>query len=409
MLDPKFIRENPEKVRNFLAKRKEDYKIVDEWLEKDKIFRESKAILDSLRHERNVLSEQINALIKNGKQQEAKEKIEESRKIAKKIKILEEDLRNKKKEFLDITFKIPNIVSEEVPEEEKLILEYGKINKKKWQKSYVELLSKKLDFDSAASMSGEGFFVLYDEAAILLRALINFCLDVARKKYREVCVPVLLKERAVFNSAHLPRFKDGMYSTTEGLYLSPTEEVALLNLYANKIIEKKELPLCFTAYTPSFRTEKGATKGLIRVHQFDEVELFKFTTQEDSTKELKKMVEDASEVLKLLNLPFRIKLLPAYEIAAQSSITYDIEVFSPVTGWLEVSSCSNCLDYQARRARIFYLDKGERKLVHTLNGTCLGLQRVFIALLENYQKKDGSIAVPKVLQRYTNFKIIKKA
>ncbi|MEM2605353.1 MAG: serine--tRNA ligase [Candidatus Pacearchaeota archaeon] len=406
MLDPKLIREHPEKVKESLKRRKENTRIVDEWLEKDKLFRELKAKLDSLRHQRNLVSEEINKLIKAGKKEEAKNKIEEAKKIAGSARKLEEQLKEVQQKLKEITLLIPNIVFYRLSKE-KIVHKYGKEKKEKGHKDYLQILHDfdLIDFDSAIYISGEGFFVLKDKAATLMRALINFCLDVARKKYREVYLPVLLREEVVLNSAHLPRFKEGMYVTRDNFYLSPTEEAALLNLYAGKTIKAEELPLNFTAYTPSFRTEKGATKGLIRTHQFDEVELFKFTKQETSNEELKKMVRDASEPLKLLNLPFRIKLLPPWEIAAQASITYDIEVFSPKTGWLEVSSCSNCLDYQARRARIFYEEKGERKFVHTLNGTCLGIGRLFIALIENYQQKD-CIAIPKILQKYTGFKKI---
>ncbi|MEM4702968.1 MAG: serine--tRNA ligase [Candidatus Pacearchaeota archaeon] len=409
MLDPKLIRENPGKVRESLKKRKEDTGLVDRWLEKDKKFRVMKSELDSLRHKRNLISEEINKLNKEGKKIEIGKKIKEAKEIAEKIKKREGELKNIEEDLQSLALNFPNLVFFGVTEKEKLIYIHEKKEKKEaWHRNYLEILHSLdiADFETATKMSGEGFFILKNEGATLLRALVNFCLDIAKKRsYREVYLPVLLNERAAINSAHIPRFKEGMYKTQDGFYLSPTEEVGLLNLYAEKIIDKEDLPLSFTAYIPSFRTEKGATKGMIRTHQFDEVELFKFTKQGESDSELKKMTEDAKEPLKLLNLPFRIKILPAWELAPQSSKTYDIDVFAQKTGWLEVSSCSNCLDFQARRARIFYEDKG-KKFVHTLNGTCLGLNRVLIAILENYQQQDGSVKVPTVLQKYTGFKKI---
>ncbi|OYT37492.1 serine--tRNA ligase [Candidatus Pacearchaeota archaeon ex4484_31] len=403
MLDPRLIRENPKLVKETLKARQLDIKLVDEFLEKDKRYRELKLKLDKLRHKSNLISEEINKLKKENRAEEAEKKINEAREIAKEIAELEDKVRKYKQELDKIMLVFPNLVSKEVPKKEKIVEEWGKLKRERWQKSYIEL-NKKLkliDFESAVGMSGEGFYVLTNEGAMLQRALINFCLDVAIKNgYKEQFLPVLLNKKAVTASGHLPKFEEGMYKTTDGFYLSPTEEVPLLNLYAGKKLSHKELPINLTAYMLSFRTEKGATKGIVRAHQFDEVELFKITKQEESSKELVKMVNDATKPLKLLKLPYRIKLLPAYEIAFQSAITYDIDVYASVSGWLEVSSCSNCLDFQARRARIFYFEKGQKKLVHTLNGTGLGINRLFVALLENYQQKDGSVKIPKVLQKY---------
>ncbi len=410
MLDPKLIRQKPAFVRENLKKRQLDTTLVDKWLVLDKKYRELKQKVDALRHKRNEISEEINRLNKSGKKKEMKKKIIEAKTTVKKTKELEEQIRKIEYKLKELTLTFPNLVAS-LPKKEKIILSHGKGKKEKWQKDYLQI-GKELnliDFDSAIKMAGEGFYSLKGEGVRLLRALINFCLDIARKNnYKEIYIPILINQKAATYSGHLPRFKEGMYITQDGFYLSPTEEVSLLSLYADQTLRKQELPINVVAYAPSFRTEKGATKGIIRTHQFDEVELFKFVKPSESNKELQKMIKDAAQPLELLKLPFRIKLLPALDIASQSSITYDIDVFSPRSNWLEVSSCSNCLDYQARRARIYYTEKDKRNFVHTLNGTSLGINRLFVAILENYQQKDGSIKIPAVLQKYIGLKKIER-
>ncbi|UCD20567.1 MAG: serine--tRNA ligase [archaeon] len=410
MLDPKLIREKPKDIKLVLKKRGLDVKLVDTWVKADKEFRDLKVKLDQLRHQRNVVSEAINKLNKAGKKKEAQEKIKEAKKIAEQTRKSEELMQKIEPKLNTLTLSFPNSVDKKCPDKEKIISKSGTPKKQKFQKDYLTLCKKLriIDFESATNMSGEGFYLLKKDGATLLRALINLCLDTAKKdNYTEIQLPILLNEQAVTFSGHLPKFEEGMYKTREGLYLSPTEEVGLLNLYSKQNISLDKLPIHLTAYIPSFRTEKGATKGMFRVHQFDEVELFKVVHPKDSEKELKKMVETAVKPLKLLGLPYRIKLLPAWDLSTQNSITYDVEVFSPVSGWLEVSSCSNSLDFQARRARIHFVDGGKRDFVHTLNGTCLGLNRTFIALIENYQQKEGSIKIPTALQKYFGKKIIK--
>jgi seryl-tRNA synthetase len=407
MLDIKFIEEKPEVIKKTLKERgmSELIKEFSNFIKIRKDWKKNKTELDGLRHKRNIISLEINKAVKQKK--DIKKFKREAKKISDSITKIENKIKTVEKKLYEMLLQFPNLIDPNLPKKEKIISTYGKTKKEKWQKDYLELAKNfdLIDFDSAIKMSGEGFYALKGEGAILQRALINFCLDIAKKNgYKEILLPVLLNKNSLINSGHLPKFKESMYLTQDGFYLSPTEEAGLLNLYANQTPTK--LPINLTAYIPSFRTEKGATKGMIRTHQFDEVEVFKITKPSESNKELQKMIKDASQILKLLKLPFRIKLLPAWDIAAQSSITYDIDVFSSKTGWLEISSCSNCLDYQARRAKIYYSEKGKRNFVHTLNGTALGLGRVFIALIENNQQKDGSINIPNVLQKYCGFKKI---
>ncbi|MFH1823539.1 MAG: serine--tRNA ligase [archaeon] len=406
MLDAKFIREKTGEVKKILKLRKLPTKVLDDWLNKDKEFRELKGKLDSLRHQRNVVSQEISELTKEGKK--PKDKFQKAKEISQKIKKSQENMGEIEKELKELTLHFPNQIDKKVGLKEKIIETKGKPKKEKYQKDYLELTKKWLDLDRAAKISGEGFILLKGDLATLQRALINFCLDTCIKnKYQEAYLPVMLNQNSVTNSGHYPKFVDGMYQTKDGFYLSPTEEVAILNMYAGKTLNGKELPINLTAFTPSFRTEKGATKGMFRIHQFDEVEVFKITKPKDSEKELKIMLSDALTPIKLLGLPYRVKLLAGWDLPNQCSITYDIEVFSPKSGWLELSSCSNCTDYQARRARIYFEEKGERKLVHTLNGTCVGINRLMIAILENFQQKDGSIKIPAVLHKYTGKKVIK--
>lgn len=410
MLDLKGLEEKPEVLRKVLKERmmNETLNQFNDFLKLRKEWKNNKKKLDELRHKRNVISLEINEAIKlkqdiSKKKQEAKKTAQDIGKIENKTKEMEDKMN-------ELVLYFPNLLAKGLPKKEKITMSSGKVKKQTWQKDYLEL-NKKLDFiefDQAINMSGEGFYSLQEQGAILQRALINFCLDMARKNnYKEMTLPLLLNQKATINSGHLPKFEEGMYKTKEGFYLSPTEEVGLLNIYAGKILNEKNLPINLVSFMPSFRTEKGATKGLFRSHQFDEVELFKICKPEQSSKEIEKMIKDATSILKALKLPYRIKLLPAHDLSMQNSITYDIEVFSPVSGWLEVSSCSNCLDFQARRARIFYMKKGKKELIHTLNGTGLGLNRVFIAIIENYQQKNGTIKVPAVLQKYCGFKEIK--
>ncbi len=416
MLDAKLIEEKPQLLKKTLEARgmKELLKDAELFVKLRKEWRSLKAELDKLRHERNKISLAINEAIKSGKKQEAEKKKNAARKISDAVKRAEDRIAEIEEKLKSLELEFPNVVSE-LPAKDKVIAEYGKVKKakkEKWMKSFEELCLQHnlIDFESAAQMSGAGFYILRGNGAKLARALINFFLDLHKKQgYEELSVPLLVTERAMINSGQLPKFREGMFITQEELYLIPTSEVSLLNLYADKILIEKSLPKNVTAYSPCFRIEKGATKGFFRVRQFDKVELFKFTKQEESFAEHEKMLKDVIATAKALEIPFRVKLLSATEIGFASARTYDIEAFAPASNeWLEISSVSNCTDFQARRARIRYLSKGEKKLAHTLNGSGLALPRTIIAIIENNQQKDGSIKIPKVLQKYFGAKNIKE-
>jgi len=412
MLDAKFVESKSQLVKNMLAARgmNTEIKNVDIFLERRAAWKKIIQEIETLRHKKNVLSLEINAAFKTGDKIEAEKKKQEAKAIDEQLCNKEMRAAELEKELFEIAQHFPNMIAE-LPKKSKIVASVGKAEKKSWQKSYIELAKVLdiLDFDSARRMTGEGFCTFVDMGARLQRALINFFLETARKSgYKEYFPPILINEAAAFASGQLPRFEEGMYKTREGFYLVPTAELSLLNLNAGKTFSARELPIYVTAYSPCFRTEKGATHGLVRVHQFDKVELFKFVRQEESFEELECMVKNASKILEQLKIPHRIKLLSAEEIGIAAAKTYDIEAFCPASGWLEVSSCSNCTDFQARRAKIYYLEKGERKLVHTLNGSGLAVPRTFIALLENHQQKDGSIKIPSALWKYTGFKKIEK-
>ncbi|MBU2496581.1 MAG: serine--tRNA ligase [Nanoarchaeota archaeon] len=405
MLDAKLIEEKPELLKKSVKERglNELLKKVDEFVKLRKDWKFLKTKLDSLRHERNKISLSINEAIKSNNKQEAETKKKRAKEISEDVKKTEEKiiLLDRTLKYFDLEF--PNLI-DKLPKKDRIVEKHGKEKKEKWMKNYEELNKnlKIVDFDTAVNMSGTGFYTLIGDGAKLERALINFFLDMRKKQgYKEVSVPFLVTEEAMINSGQLPKFKEDMFVTQENLYLIPTSEVPLLNLYAGKFLNENELPIYVTAYSPCFRVEKGATKGFFRVKQFSKVELFKFVKQEDSFKELDKILKDAVETLKKLGLTYRVKILSAEEIGFASAKTYDIEVYTPFNGWLEVSSCSNCTDFQSRRAKIKYINKkGEKKFVHTLNGSGLAVPRVIISILENCQQKDGSIKIPKTLKSY---------
>ena len=267
-------------------------------------------------------------------------------------------------------------------------------------------------------MCGSNFVLFEGEGAKLERALINFMLDLHTKEhgYKEVFPPFLVNRTSMTTTGQLPKLEEEMYRLRDDDYfLIPTAEVPVTNIYREDILEEKELPIYYVSYTACFRREAGSygkeTKGLVRVHQFDKVELVKFTTPQSSYQELEKLLGDACRVIELLELPYRVILLATAELSFAATKCYDIEVYAPgIQQWLEVSSCSNFEDFQARRGNIRYKEAGSGKLrfVHTLNGSGVALARLVIAILENYQQKDGSIKIPKILQKYLPFKRIKR-
>ncbi len=426
MLDIKLIREKPEWVKDRLKTRGEEYP-VDEVLSLDKKRRELIQKVESLRHERREKSERIGRLKREGKEEEAKALSEKVKAIGEELKSLEAELR-KVEEALRLKLSlIPNIPHESVPvgkdETENVVVKrWGDLPqfdfepKPQWE--IGEALGI-LDFERAGKITGSRFVVYWNEGALLERALINFMLDLHVKKhgYKEVLPPFIVNEKTLFGTAQLPKFKEDLFKLEDWeYYLVPTAEVPVTNLHQNEILPEEVLPLYYTAYTPCFRSEAGSygkdIRGIIRQHQFNKVELVKITTPETSYDELESLLLDAEEVLQLLGLPYRVVVLCTGDLGFAASKTYDIEVWAPGQNrFVEISSCSNCEDYQARRANIRYRPKGGGKprFVHTLNGSGLAVGRTVMAILENYQQKDGSVVIPEVLRPYMGgLEIIKK-
>ena len=273
-----------------------------------------------------------------------------------------------------------------------------------------------IDFQRGVKLSGSRFFILTGMGAKLERAIINWMLDLHTTEhgYKEIYVPAMVKREVMEGSGNLPKFSSNLYHDDEDdLWLIPTAEVPLTNIHRDEILPQGTLPLCYTAYTPCFRREKAAagrdTRGIKRVHQFDKVEMYKFVEPETSEAELAKMLADAEDVCRQLELPYRVLELCAGDMGFASAKSYDLEMWAPGCGeWLEVSSCSNCTDFQARRANVRYRpEPGARPAyTHTLNGSGLALPRVVISILENYQQKDGSVIIPEVLRPYTRYDVI---
>ncbi len=410
MLELKFVRNNPEVVREALAKRRASAEPLDKLLEYDKAWREALKEGDALKHQRNTVSLEIAKLKKE--KQDAKEKIDEMRGISDRIKAIDEQLRDYESRMQDLLLNIPNIPSSTTPvgrdETENPVVrvvgeptEFSFTPKNHWD--IGEDLDI-LDFKRAVKISGEGFTVYKGMGAKLERALINFMLDVhSRQGYTEVFPPVLMNEKAMTGTGQLPKFKEDMYACTDGYYLAPTAEVPVTNLYMDEYLEN--LPIYLTAYTACFRREAGKhgqdTRGIIRQHQFNKVELVKFSLPETSYEEHEKLTKDAEEILQLLKLPYRVINLCTGDLGFSAAKTYDIEVWVPAQGkYREISSCSNFESYQARRANIRYRTPEGPKFVHTLNGSGLAVGRTVVAILENYQREDGSVEIPGVLRPY---------
>ncbi len=414
MLDLKTIRSNPEMIRAGLKKR--DSKIsIDEIIELDRDKRELISRVNLLKEERNKVSGEIGRLKKEKK--DAREIILEMKKVSQKIKDFDVQIKEMEEKLYHILLEIPNLPHESVPigEDEKdnpEIRNWGKPKKfdfvplPHWD--IGEALDI-LDFEQGAKISAARFTVLKGMGAKLERALINFMLDLHTDKhgYQEIFPPFLVNGETMTGTGQLPKFEDDLFKTTNGFYLIPTAEVPLTNLHRGEILKEEDLPLCFTAYTACFRKEAGSygkdVRGLIRQHQFNKVELVKICKPEDSYNELESLTVNAEEVLKQLELPYRVILLCTGDMGFSAAKTYDLEVWIPSQKrFREISSCSNCEDFQARRANIRYRSKENEKVdyVHTLNGSGLAVGRTLVAVLENYQQKDGSVVVPDVLRPY---------
>jgi seryl-tRNA synthetase len=415
MLDVKFVRSHFDRVKQMLQHRRMDMDLQP-LLDLDEQRRRLLAEVEELKHRRNVASEEIAALKRQ--KQDAPDLIQEMQGVSQKIKGLDQGLSEIEQKFRDFLLLIPNIPHESVvvgrdEKDNPVVRTWGTPPtftfepRPHWEVG--ESLGI-LDFERAARMTGARFALYWGLGAALERALISFMLDVhtGRHGYMEVLPPFMVNSTSMTGTGQLPKFKEDLFKL-EGrdFYLVPTAEVPVTNIHMDEILGEEELPKYYTAFTPCFRSEAGShgkdTRGLIRQHQFNKVELVKFTRPEDSYEELEKLLSNAEVILRELGIHYRVVLLCTGDMGFSSSKTYDIEVWLPGQGtYREISSCSNFEDFQARRANIRFRRKGQSRteLVHTLNGSGLAVGRTLVAILENFQQEDGSVRIPEVLRPY---------
>ncbi|MBI4543622.1 MAG: serine--tRNA ligase [Gemmatimonadetes bacterium] len=419
MLDPKRVREEPQLVRERLGRRgqAELSGLVERVLELDEQRRGLVGQVDALRARRNEVSPSVARLRREGRAAEAEQVIGEMRELGERIGGLEQRLGGVDAAVRDLLLQIPNLPDEDVPpggaEANRVIREWGaEVRFDFTPRPHWELGEALgiLDLPRGAKVAGSGFPLYVGAGAKLERSLINFMLDLHAHShgYTEVWPPLLINRQAALGTGHLPKFGEDMYDVAaDGLYLVPTAEVPVTNLHAEELLPPDALPLRYVAYTPCFRREAGAhgkeTRGLVRVHQFDKVELVRFERPDAAPAALEELTGHAEAVLQQLGLRYRVVLLAAGDLGFANAKTYDLEAWAPGVGrWLEVSSCSLYRDYQARRANIrFRPAPGARpEFVHTLNGSALALARTLVALLETYQQADGSVRLPPALAEY---------
>jgi len=415
MLDVRLLREDRERLREGLAKRGEPAD-VDRLVRLDEEYRRLLAESERLKAERNARSKEIGELVRKGEGEGVETLKAEMREVADRIKSLDDQAGAHKDTLDSLLLEIPNLphpsVSSGGPEANVVLREWGSPPSFDFEpRPHWELGEALgiLDLERAAKISGSGFVGLTGAGSALSRALIAFMLDRHRASgYREIAPPYLVNAATATATGHLPKFEEQLYACErDELYLIPTAEVPIMGWHRDEILEADQLPLRYCAHTPCFRREAGAagrdTRGLIRVHQFDKVEMVAITTPESSYDALESLTADAEGVLQALELPYRVVLLAAGDMGNASAKTYDIEAWAPGVGmWLEVSSCSNCEAYQARRANLRFRAAGTSgtRLPHTLNGSGVALPRTIIALLENGQNADGTVTVPEVLRPF---------
>jgi len=424
MLDLKFIRENPELVKQGI-KNKNEKDTVDDVLKLDEERRTLITQTEELKAKRNQASAKIPQMKKAG--EDATEVLAEMKKVSDQITELDAKLKYVEEDVEKLLLFIPNMPHSSVP--------VGKsaednVEVRQWQPEGFSFKSDKkfldhtelgkklgiLDFERGAKVSGSGFPVYVGKGATLERALINYMLDIHinQHNYTEVLPPFLVNKESMLGTGQLPKMEDDMYAIEkDGLYPIPTAEVPITNLHRDEILNEKDLPKRYVGYSACFRREAGSygkeAKGFLRVHQFNKVEMVKIVKPENSYDELENLVKDAEDILHALKIPYRILLLCTGDLSFNAAKCYDIETWSPAENkWLEASSCSNFEDFQARRAKIRFKREGEKKpeFVHTLNGSGLATSRLMVSILENYQAENGTVKVPEVLQNYTNFNII---
>lgn len=415
MLEMKFIRKHVDLVQEALLKRGHDYDL-QAFLECDEKRRALLLEAEELKHERNKANERIVEMNKEGK--DPSEFIARMKTVAQRIKALDEELAGHEKTLHAVLMELPNLPHPSVPtgrdeEDNLLVKEVGALPTFDFRpRSHWEIGEALgiLDFERAAKITGARFALYVGLGARLERALINFMLDIQTREngYLEVLPPFMTNRASTTATGQLPKFEQDLFKV-EGwdYYLIPTAEVPVTNIHQNEILDEQELPRLYTAYTPCFRSEAGSygkdTRGLIRQHQFNKVELVKFTTPETSYEELEKLLSDAEMILDRLEIPYRVVVLCTGDLGFSAAKTYDIEVWmAGQQKYREISSCSNFEDFQARRANIRFRRKGKRgtELVHTLNGSGLAVGRTVVAILEYFQQEDGSVIVPEALRPY---------
>jgi seryl-tRNA synthetase len=417
MLDLRFIRSRLDDVKQMLADRK--YALDLSLFETvDKKRREILAVLENLRHRRNTVSEEIARLKKGGK--DAASLIGEMKKVSVEIKELESALSGVDEELQPLLMIIPNMPHQSVAvgadeKDNPVVRTWGEVPERDFEPMPHWEIGERLgilDFGRAAKIAGARFSLYRGAGALLERALINFMLDIHTREhgYTEVIPPFMVNSASMTGTGQLPKFKDDLFKI-EGwdFYLIPTAEVPVTNIHRDEVLPEEALPIHYVSYTPCFRSEAGSygkdTRGLIRQHQFNKVELVKFSKPENSYDELEKLTDNAETILRRLGLPYRVVSLCTADLGFASAKTYDLEVWLPgQTLYREISSCSNFEDFQARRAAVRFKRKGAggTELVHTLNGSGLAVGRTLVAVLENYQQKDGSVLIPEALRPYMN-------
>ncbi|MFJ6975516.1 MAG: serine--tRNA ligase [Ligilactobacillus ruminis] len=414
MLDIKMIRQNTGEIKERLATRGVKAEKIDALLEKDKRRRELLVETEGLKQKRNEVSAEIANAKRN--KQDATDAIKEMREVGAKIKSLDEELEEVEATVKDMASRLPNLPNPTIPvgPDESANVELRKVGTPREfdfePKAHWDIGEDLgiLDFDRGAKVSGARFVYYKGLGARLERAVYNFMLDEhAKEGYTEMLPPYIVNAQTMYGTGQFPKFKEDVYQVNgEDMTLIPTAEVPLTNYYRDEVIPMEKLPVYFTALTPCFRSEAGSagrdTRGLIRMHQFNKVEMVKFSKPENSYDELEKMTQNAGNIMEKLGLPYHVITLSTGDMGFSAAMTHDLEVWMPAQNkYREISSCSNCEDFQARRAHIQYRDEnGKLNFVHTLNGSGLAVGRTVAAILENYQNEDGSVTVPEALRPY---------
>ena len=416
MLDIKFVRENPDVIDAACASRQNAHWDREKFFELDAERRSVIAEVESLQAERNAISKQIGLFMREGKKDEAEAAKQQVSANKERIAELDQRRGSVEEELTSLVAAIPNIPDESVPygvddSDNPEVRRWGTPTEFDFEpKAHWDLGVDLgiIDFDRGVKLAGTRFYLLGGLGARMERALINFMIDQHNKAgFKEFWPPVITNHDSLFGTGQLPKFEDDLYHVQPDLYLIPTAEVQLTNIHRGEILDADQLPLLYTAFTPCFREEAGSagrdTRGIIRVHEFDKVEMVKFSKPEDSVNQLESMVAEAEKILQLLKLPYHVVTLCTGDLGFSAAKCYDIEVWLPsYNNYKEISSCSNCKDFQARRAGIRFKDPAVKgtQLVHTLNGSGLAVGRTMAAILENYQNEDGSVTVPEALVPY---------